>query len=52
MRIRLATPADGPRLAAIYRPAVVDHPTSFELEPPDGAEMGRRVMALSARTRG
>ena len=50
MRIRLASPADGPRLAAIYRPAVVDHVTSFELEPPDGAEMGRRVMALSART--
>ena len=50
MLIRLASPADGPRLAAIYRPAVIDHATSFELEPPDGAEMGRRVMALSRRT--
>jgi phosphinothricin acetyltransferase len=48
--IRLATPADGSALAAIYAPAVTDHTTSFELEPPDGAEMARRVERLMART--
>ncbi len=48
--IRLATPADGPALATIYAPAVTDHTTSFELEPPDGAEMARRVERLMART--
>jgi L-amino acid N-acyltransferase YncA len=48
--IRLATAADGLRLAQIYRPAVVDLATSFELEPPDGAEMARRVAAITGRT--
>jgi phosphinothricin acetyltransferase len=43
--IRLATPDDGPALAAIYAPAVTDVATSFELEPPDAAEMARRVAA-------
>lgn len=47
--IRLATAADGPALATIYAPAV-ECATSFELEPPDGAEMGRRVERLAART--
>lgn len=48
--IRLATTADGPALAAIYAPAVLDHSTSFELEAPDGAEMARRVAAVTTRT--
>lgn len=48
--IRLATPADGPALARIYAPAVVDCSTSFEIEQPDGAEMARRVERLAART--
>jgi L-amino acid N-acyltransferase YncA len=48
--IRLATIADGPALAAIYAPAVSAHATSFELEPPDGAEMARRVASLTTRT--
>jgi L-amino acid N-acyltransferase YncA len=48
--IRLATAADGPALAAIYAPSVVGHVTSFELEPPDGTEMARRVERLAART--
>lgn len=47
--IRLATPADGPALAEIYRPAVADGATSFELEPPDGAEMARRVAKCMER---
>lgn len=41
--IRLATPSDGPALADIYRPAVTDSATSFELVPPDGATMTQRV---------
>jgi L-amino acid N-acyltransferase YncA len=48
--IRLATVADGAVLAAIYAPSVQERVTSFELEPPDAAEMGRRVLALTART--
>src|SRR5438874_383938 len=48
--IRLATATDGAALAAIYAPSVQGRSTSFELEPPDAAEMRRRVVALSART--
>jgi phosphinothricin acetyltransferase len=48
--IRLATPADGTALADIYRPAVTDAVISFELEPPDGEEMGRRVARIVERT--
>jgi phosphinothricin acetyltransferase len=48
--LRLATPADGPALADIYRPAVTDSASSFELEPPDGAEMARRVARILERT--
>lgn len=48
--IRLATTDDGPVLAAIYEPAVTQHTTSFELEPPDGAEMARRVERILTRT--
>jgi phosphinothricin acetyltransferase len=48
--IRLATREDGRALAAIYAPAVVDRSTSFEVEPPDGAEMARRVERISVRT--
>jgi phosphinothricin acetyltransferase len=47
--IRLATPADGAALAAIYRPAVEQQATSFELQPPDGPEMARRIERSSAR---
>ena len=45
MRIRLATPDDGAALSDIYRPAVADRATSFEVDPPDAAEMARRVAA-------
>lgn len=48
--IRLARPEDGPALAEIYRPAVTENSTSFELEPPDGAEMARRVAKCMERT--
>ncbi|NUO61941.1 MAG: N-acetyltransferase [Gemmatimonadaceae bacterium] len=50
MILRLATPFDGPALAAIYRPSVVERVTSFELDPPDGAEMARRVERCVERT--
>jgi L-amino acid N-acyltransferase YncA len=45
MHIRLATADDGAALADIYRPAVADRATSFEVDPPDAAEMARRVAA-------
>lgn len=48
MRIRLATPGDGPRLAEIYRPAVVGSTLSVEPLPPDGPEMGRRIREVLA----
>lgn len=43
MDIRLATPDDAPAVAAIYAPFVRHTAVSFELEPPDGAEMARRM---------
>jgi len=48
--IRLATAADSPALADIYRPAVADSATSFELDPPDSAEMAQRVARIVERT--
>lgn len=47
--LRFATPADGPAIAGIYAPHVADEATSFELVPPDGAEMARRVTELLLR---
>ena len=47
--IRLAEPTDGAALAEIYRPAVADCATSFELDPPDGAEMAKRVTKCMER---
>lgn len=41
--IRLAAPADGAQLSAIYAPLVRDTAISFEVDPPDAAEMARRV---------
>jgi phosphinothricin acetyltransferase len=48
--IRLATTSDAAAIAAIYRPAVADSAISFEIEPPDAAEMDRRVQATLLRT--
>jgi L-amino acid N-acyltransferase YncA len=49
LAIRLATPADIPAITRIYAHAV-DHGTaSFELMPPDEAEMTRRMNELLAR---
>jgi L-amino acid N-acyltransferase YncA len=49
-RIRIAAPTDGQALAEIYFPSVAEQATSFELEPPDAAEMARRVTRVTART--
>jgi len=50
MRLRLATAADAEQVAAIYRPAVVERATSFEFEPPSGAEMAERITRTLRRT--
>jgi L-amino acid N-acyltransferase YncA len=44
--LRAATPADIPAIARIYAHAVRRGTASFELEPPDEAEMTRRMRAL------
>ncbi|HEX2552406.1 MAG TPA: GNAT family N-acetyltransferase [Microvirga sp.] len=44
--IRPSTDADLPAIAAIYAPAVRHGTASFELEPPEEAEMARRRRAL------
>ncbi len=48
IEIRLAREADGNALAEIYRPAVAERATSFEVDPPDAAEMAQRVTSLVA----
>ncbi len=44
--LRPATPADIPAITRIYAHAVETGTASFELEPPDQAEMTRRMAAL------
>ncbi len=47
--VRPADPArDATGCAALYRPFVTDGWTSFELEPPDGREMARRMADYGA----
>jgi phosphinothricin acetyltransferase len=41
--VRLARPEDSAAIAAIYRPYVLDTSVSFELDPPDPDEIGRRI---------
>ena len=49
MLIRHADPdRDAEACAAIYRPFVTDGAVSFEAEPPDAAEVARRIAKLSA----
>lgn len=45
--IRIATPADAPVVSAIYAPYVRDTTISFEIDPPDAAEMAVRMAKLS-----
>lgn len=44
--LRPATPADVPAITAIYAHAVAHGTASFELDPPDEAEMARRQAAI------
>jgi len=46
MLIRPATPADIPAITEIYAHAVLHGTASFELDPPDEAEMARRQRSL------
>jgi len=46
LTIRPAAPGDTAAITAIYRPAVLTGTASFELDPPDEAEMLRRFRAL------
>ena len=48
--LRLATPADGAACAAVYGPYVRETSISFELEPPDAAEMTARIARTTERT--
>src|SRR3954447_9137089 len=45
MTVRPATAADAAACAAIYAPYVTDTAVSFETEPPDAEEFGRRILA-------
>jgi len=48
MRIRAALPEDAARCAEIYAPFVTDSWVSFELTPPDSAEMAARITSYGA----
>ena len=47
--IRLAAPTDAAAIAEIYRPAVVERATSFEVDPPDAAAMATRIESCLER---
>lgn len=49
MNIRTATEKDAAAIAAIYRPYVEHTAITFELEPPDAAEMARRIASCLPR---
>jgi phosphinothricin acetyltransferase len=44
--VRPATPSDIPAITRIYAHAVMHGTATFELEPPDEAEMARRMVAM------
>lgn len=46
--IRPAIASDAAALAQIYNPYILDTSITFEVEPVDGAEMARRVQAVTA----
>jgi phosphinothricin acetyltransferase len=47
--VRAAAPGDVPRIAAIYAHHVLHGLASFEVQPPDEAEIGRRLADIRAR---
>ncbi|MEK0082221.1 N-acetyltransferase family protein [Benzoatithermus flavus] len=48
IRLRPAEPADLPAIHAIYAPEVLEGTATFELEPPDVEELGRRLAKVRA----
>jgi L-amino acid N-acyltransferase YncA len=48
-RIRVAEEWDAQAIADVYAPAVTSRATSFELTPPDAAEMRRRIVTVLAQ---
>ena len=48
MEVRAASAGDAAAIAEIYRPFVAGSHISFETEPPDAAEIGRRIAAGGA----
>ena len=48
MLIRPATPADAPALAAIYAHHVLQGVATYEVDPPDAAEMAARLVQVTA----
>ena len=49
VQLREATPEDAAAIAAIYRPYVLTSAATMELEPPDGAEIERRMAEVRGR---
>ena len=49
MLIRPAAPADLPAITALYREYVLTGTATFELDPPDSAEMARRHADIAAK---
>lgn len=49
MKIRTASPDDAAAVAALYAPVVRHTAISFETEPPDAAEMRRRIVSTLAQ---
>ncbi|MDE2182646.1 MAG: N-acetyltransferase [Alphaproteobacteria bacterium] len=48
-RVRIARPEDSSALAAIYAPYVRDGVASFEIDPPDAAELAQRIAKILPR---
>jgi L-amino acid N-acyltransferase YncA len=48
--LRPATPADIPAITAIYRQSVLSGTASYEITPPDEAEMAQRMEAIRAQS--
>jgi phosphinothricin acetyltransferase len=48
LTLRFAVDADAPGIAAIYAPIVRDTAISFEVDPPDAAEIQRRIESTTA----
>ncbi len=46
LAIRTAMPSDAANVAGIYRESVLNGTATFEIDPPDEAEMARRMTAL------